>query len=86
MKFHVDALHNFKSMLRTKFKYENKQRAIAPKVWNFEVWFLCTSLLLNKIFDSTSFKEPTLTYRGLNLSLVKLNNEDKFNFKRFIEK
>ena len=32
MKFQVDALHNFEVMLRTKLKYENKQRAITPKV------------------------------------------------------
>jgi len=32
MKFHVDALHNFKVMLRTKFDNENEQRAITPKV------------------------------------------------------
>jgi len=32
MKFHVDALHSFKVMLRTKFKNENEQRAITPKV------------------------------------------------------
>jgi len=32
MKFHVNALHSFKVMLRTKFKNENEQRAITPKV------------------------------------------------------
>jgi len=34
MKFHVDALHNF--MLRTKFKYENKQRTITPILQKYE--------------------------------------------------
>ena len=46
MTFCFDVLHNFKVMLRTKFKHENKQRAITPKVWNFELWFLFTALLL----------------------------------------
>jgi len=50
MKFHVDALHSFKVMLRTKFKNENEQRAITPKVWFLELWSLCTALLLNAIY------------------------------------
>jgi len=45
MKFPVNALHRFKVMLRTKFKYENQQRAITPKVL-----FLSTALLLNEIY------------------------------------
>ena len=48
MKFHVNALHSFKVMLRTKFKNENEQRDITPKVWCLELWFLCTALLLNE--------------------------------------
>jgi len=55
MKFLVVAFHNFQVMLRTKFKYENKQRAITPKVWNVELWFLCTTLLLNKIYLPMKF-------------------------------
>jgi len=60
MKFHVDALHNFKVMLWTKFKYENEQRAITPKVWNFELWFLCTALLLNEIYLPIMFRVDAL--------------------------
>jgi len=37
IKFHVDALHSFKVMLRTKFKNENEQRTITPKVWQLEL-------------------------------------------------
>jgi len=32
IKFHVNALHRFKVMLRTKFMYENQQRAITSKI------------------------------------------------------
>jgi len=32
VKFHVDALHSLKIMIRTKFKNENEQRAMTPKV------------------------------------------------------
>jgi len=39
----------------TKFKYENEQRAITPKVWNFELWFLCTALLLDEIYLPMKF-------------------------------
>ena len=50
MKFQVNSLNNYWVMLRTKLKNENEQRAITPKVWNFELWFLCTALLLNEIY------------------------------------
>jgi len=50
MKIHVGDLHSFQVMFRTKFKYENQQRAITPKVWCLELWFLCTALPLNKIY------------------------------------
>jgi len=60
MKFHVDALHNFKVMLWTKFKYENEQRAITLKVWNFELWFLSNALLLNEIYLPMKFHVDAL--------------------------
>ena len=42
-------------MLRTKFKYENKQRAITQKLSNQELWFMCTALPLDKIYPPTKF-------------------------------
>jgi len=58
MKFHVDALHSFKVILRTKFEYKNQRRAITPKVWCLELWFLCTALALNdrdlSVYESSS--------------------------------
>ena len=42
-------------MLRTKFKYENKQRAITLKLRKQELWFLCTALPLDEIYPSTKF-------------------------------
>ena len=50
MKFQVSSFITFWVMLRTKFKNENEQRAITPKVRSFELWFLCTALLLNEIY------------------------------------
>jgi len=50
MKFQVSSLNTYWVMLQTKFKNENEQRAITPKVWCLELWFLCTALLLNEIY------------------------------------
>jgi len=71
MKFHVDALHSFKVMLRTKFNNENEQRAITPKVWSFEFWFLCTALLLNEIYLPMKFQVSSLNTR-LSYALDKI--------------
>jgi len=60
MKFHVDALQSFKVMLRTKFKNENEQRAITPKVLSFKLWFLSTALLLNEIYLPMKFQVSSL--------------------------
>ena len=45
-KFHNHSLNSFADMLRTKFKYENKQRTITQKLTQRELWFLCTALPL----------------------------------------
>jgi len=50
MKFQVSSLNTFWVLLRTKFKNENEQMAITPNVRSFELWFLCTALLLNAIY------------------------------------
>ena len=42
-------------MLRTKFKYENKQRAITKKLSKQELWFLCTALPIDEIYPPTKF-------------------------------
>ena len=38
---------SFGDMQQTKFKYENKQRAITQKLSKRELWFLCTALPLD---------------------------------------
>ena len=40
-------------MLRTKFKYENKQRAITEKLSKQELQFMCTALPLDEIYPPT---------------------------------
>jgi len=60
MKFHVNALYSFKVMLQTKLKNENEQRAITPKVWCWELWFLYTALLLNEIYLPMNFRVSSL--------------------------
>ena len=40
-------------MHRTKFKYENQQRAITQKTRRQELWFMCTALPLDEIYPPT---------------------------------
>ena len=54
-KFHNHSWYSFGDMLRTKFKYENKQRAITQKLGKQELWFMCTALLLDEIYPPTKF-------------------------------
>ena len=42
-------------MLWTKFKYENKQRAVTQKLSKRELWFLCITLPLDEIYPPTNF-------------------------------
>ena len=46
-------------MLRTKFKYENKQRAITQKLSKQELRFMCTALPLDEIYPPTKFHNHT---------------------------
>ena len=54
-KFHNHSKYSFGYMLRTKFKYENKQRAITQKLSKKELWFLCTALRLDGIYPHMKF-------------------------------
>ena len=45
-KFHNHIKYSFGDMLRTKFKYENKQRAITQKLSKKELRFMNTALPL----------------------------------------
>ena len=42
-------------MLRTKFKYENKERAITKKLNKQELRFMCTALPLDEIYPPKYF-------------------------------
>ena len=42
-------------MLRTKIKYENKQRAMTQKLSKQELRFMCTALPLDEIYPPTKF-------------------------------
>ena len=54
-KFHNHTKYSFGDMLRTKFKYENKQTAITQKLSKQELWFMCTALPLDEIYPPTKF-------------------------------
>ena len=46
---------SMKIMLRIKFKYENKQRAMTKKLSKKELRFMCTALHLDEIYPPTKF-------------------------------
>ena len=51
-------------MLWTKFKYENKQRAITQKLSKQELWFLCNALHLDEIYPTMKFHNRSLHILG----------------------
>ena len=55
----ITIAYSFGDMLRTKFKYENKQRAITKKLSKRELWFLCTALPLDEIYPPMKFHNRT---------------------------
>jgi len=78
MKFQVSNLNTVWVMLRTKFKNENKQRAITPKVWSFELWFLCTALLLDEIYLPMKFLVDALhSFKVMYRTKYKNENEQR---------
>ena len=54
-KFHNHSCYSFGDMLWTKFKYENKQRAITQKLSKQKLRFICTALGLDEIYPSMKF-------------------------------
>ena len=54
-KFHNHSWYSYGDMLWTKFKYDNKQRAITQKLSKRELWCLCTALHLDEIYTPMKF-------------------------------
>ena len=54
-KFHNHSWYSFGDKLRTKFKYENKQRAVTQKLSKQELRFMCTALPLDEIYPPKNF-------------------------------
>ena len=53
-KFHNHTYYMFGNMHQTKFKHENKQRAITQKLSKQELKFMCTALpLMQSIYPQT---------------------------------
>jgi len=50
IKFHTDIFCSNWDMFHTKFKYKKKQRAIILKLGSEGLWFLCSTLLLIKVY------------------------------------
>jgi len=78
MKFQVSSLNTFWVMLRTKIKNENKQRAITPNIWSFELWFLCIALFRNRIYLPMNFQVSSLnTFWVMPRTKIKNENDQR---------
>jgi len=61
-----------------KIQVWNQQRAITPKVWCLELWFLCTAHLLNELYLPMTFQISSLnTFRVMLQTKFKNKNEQK---------
>ena len=63
-------------MHRTKFKYNNKQRAITKKISKQELLFMCTPLPLDEIYPPTKFHYHSLFSFG-DMLQTKIKYENK---------
>ena len=63
-------------MHRTKFKYENKQRAVTQKLSKPELRFMCTALSLDVIYPPTKFHNHS-KYSFGNMHRTKFKYESK---------
>ena len=65
-------------MLRTKFKYENNQRAIIKKLSKQELRFMCTALLLDEIYLPTKFHNHSkYSFGDMHRTKVKYENKQR---------
>ena len=65
-------------MLRTKFKHENKQRAITEKLNKQELRFMCTALPLDEIYLPTKFHNHSYYSFGDKLwTKIKYENKQR---------
>ena len=65
----------------TKFKYENKQRAITQKFSMQELRFMCTALPLYEIYAPTKFQNHSLFSLGdIHRTKFKYEKKTKGNY------
>ena len=70
-------------MLRTKFQYENKQRAITQKLSKQELWFMCTALPLDEINPPTKFhNHRKYSFWDMHWTKVKYENKQRTIIKK----
>ena len=63
-------------MHRTKFKYENQQRAITQKLSKQQLRFMCTAFPLDEIYSPTKFHNHS-KYSFGDMHLTKFKYENK---------
>ena len=77
-KFHNHSSYSFGDMLRTKFKYENKQRTITQKLSKQELRFMCTALPLDEIYPPIKFHNHSYySFGDMHRKKVKYENKQR---------
>ena len=70
-------------MLWTKFKYENKQRAITQKLSKQELRFMCTALPLDEIYPPIKFhNHSNYSFGDMHRTKVKYENKQRAIIKK----
>ena len=70
-------------MLRTKFKYENKQRAITKKLSKQKLRFLCTALSPDEIYPPTKIHNHSkYSFWDIHQTKVKYENKQRAIIKK----
>ena len=65
-------------MLRTRFKYENKQRAITQKLSMQELLFMCTAIPLDGIYPPTKFHNHSkYSFGDMHRTKVRYENKQR---------
>ena len=65
-------------MLWTKFKYENKQRAITQKLSKQELRFMCSALPLDEIYPPIKFHNHSyINFGDMHRTKVKYENKQR---------
>ena len=77
-KFHNHSQYSFGDMHQTKFKCENKQRAITKILSKQELRFMCTACPLDEIYPPTKFHNHSkYSFREMHWTKFRYKNKQR---------